>query len=170
MHRLFLVAVLFPLVALAQDVAADPTTQQILDLIKYAGGSFKAGMWLSGVVALIVALVFVIRLFGKKAHDAIPDDSWLDKPLWFLFDTKPGGVLLNALTACGLVLAPLMLAGQVLTPTLVAVTLGASIGASQVWGWVKDIYEWWKAKKPDAAPAKAAGVAAGNDPGPTVNG
>jgi len=165
-----LAVLLLPVAALAQTVAADPTTQQVIDLLKYAGGSFKAGMWLSGVVALIVAVVFTIRLFGKKAHDAIPDDSILDKPFWFLFDTKPGGILLNALTACGVVLAPLMVAGQVLTPTLVGVTLAASIGASQVWGWAKDVYEWWKSRKPPTDAPKAAGVAAGNDPGPTLNG
>lgn len=167
---LLLVALFLPVVAFAQDVAADPTTQQILELIKYAGGSFKAGLWFSGVVAILVAVVFLIRLFGKKAHEAIADDSIWDKPFWFMFDTKPGGILLNALTACAVVLAPLMLAGQVMTPALAGVTLSASVGASTIWGWVKDLYEWWKTRKSSDAPAKSAGVAAGNDPGPTVNG
>jgi hypothetical protein len=166
-------AFLLPVIAFAQAVAPapqDPTAQQLLDLIRFAGGAFKAGMWFSGVVACIIALVFVLRIYGKKLHEAIPDDSIADKPLWFLFDTKPGGVVLNGLTASGLVMTPVLLGGVNFTPALAGATLLAGIGASQAWGWIKDLYEWWQSRKPDPAAAKAAGVAASKDPGPTLNG
>lgn len=168
------IALLLPLVAFAQAAPApalDPTTEQLLGLIKAAGGAFRAGMWLTGIIALVIAIVFVFRLFGKKAHDAkVFGTGWGDKPLWFFFDTKPGGILLNALASSGLVLTPLILAGQPMTGPLLAVTFGTSAFASQLWGWGKDLYEFWKGQKPDPAPAKAAGAAAAKDPGPTLNG
>src|SRR5689334_11806873 len=108
--------------ACAQEFAAgtppvaDPTTQQLLELVKFCGGAFRAGEYFAAAVALICALVFAVRLFGKKLHELIPDDSWADKPFFFLFDTKPGGVLLNAFTASGLVLTPALLGGMKLTP------------------------------------------------------
>lgn len=148
----------------------DPTTQQVLELLKFAGGAFQAGMWFAGVVACIVVLVFALRIWGQKLHDWIDDNSWADKPLWFFFDTKPGGVVLNGMTAAGLVLTPVLLGGLHFTTVLAGATLIAGIGASQVWGWVKDLYSWWQARKPSPEAAKAAGVEAAKDPGPTLNG
>lgn len=159
--------------AFAQEAAApqvaDPTTQQLLELLKFTGGAFRAGEYFAAVVALIMAFVFAIRLFGKRLHDLIPDDSWADKPFFFLFDTKPGGIILNAFTACGLVLTPALLGGMKLTPVLAGSTLLAGIGASAVWGWIKDLLAWWSARKPSSAPAQAAGVEASKQPGSGVD-
>lgn len=135
---------------------ADPTTQQLLELVRFCGGAFRAGEYFAAAIALIVALTFALRLFGKKLHDFIPDDSPLDKPLFFVFDTKPGGIMLNAFTASGLVLTPALLGGVKMTPVLAGATLLAGVGASQLWGWVKDLLAWWRARKAAAAPAGGA--------------
>lgn len=175
---LFLLAALAVLLmgfpAWAQDASspaiADPTTQQLLELVKLAGGAFRAGEYLAGAIAVIIALVFAIRLFGKKLHELIPDDSWADKPFFFLFDTKPGGVLLNAFSAAGVVLTPLLMSGQKMTPVLAGTTLLAGIGASALWGWVKDLGAWWSdRKKPSSATAQAAGLEATKQPGSGVD-
>lgn len=156
--------VLIARAAFAQPAApassSDPTVDQFLSLLRFAGGAFKAGMWFVAAVSSIIAIVFALRLWGKRLHDMIPDESAFDRPFWFLFDTKPGGVLLNGLTASGVVLTPVLLSGQTMSPALAGATLAAGIGASTAWGWLKDLYGWWKERKPDAAPAQAAGVEA----------
>jgi hypothetical protein len=156
--------------AAAAAAPADPTTQQLLELLKFTKGALGAGEFFAAAIAAIIALVFAVRIFGKKVHDFIPDDSVLDKPFFFLFDTKPGGVILNALVTSGVVLAPALLSGAKMTPVLAGSTLLAGVGASAIWGWLKDLIGWWKARKPDPAPAQAAGVEASKAPGPNING
>lgn len=154
----------------ASSGPADPSTEQLMQLVRFAGGAFKAGAWFAAIIACIIVLVFALRLYGKRLHELIPDDSAADKPFYFLFDTKPGGVILNGFTAAGLVLTPVLLSGQVpFTPTLAGVTVLAGVGASQFYGWAKDLYEWWKSRKPDPAAAQAAGLKAVEKPGSGVD-
>jgi len=158
-----------PAFAQTPGAPADPTTADLLELVRFVGGAFKAGMWFAAAVGTIVCLVLALRIYGKKLHELIPDDSIADKPFYFLFDTKPGGVLLNGLTAASVVVTPLMLSGEQFTPAVAGTALLAGVGASQLWGWVKDLYEWWKQRKPDPAPAQAAGLEAAKKPGTGVD-
>lgn len=165
--------------AWAQDAApaasqSDPVLDALLVIVKKFGGAVAAGQAFAAVVLAVVGLVLLLRVFGKRLHDAIPDDSLWDKPLWFLFDTKPGGMVLNALTSFGLSMTAIASAGTTITPAIAGLTAlgsGGVVGfATALYGWGKDLYEWWKQRKPDPAPAIEAGKAAAKDPGPTLNG
>ncbi len=163
-----------PVVNAAPAGTSDPMLDALLVIVKKFGGAVQAGEAFAAVVFAVVFLVLLLRIFGKKVHDLIPDDSLADKPFWFLFETKPGGLLLNAASSFGLSIAAVAAAGTPITPQLagvVALGSGGVVGlASGVWGWGKDLYEWWKARKPSPAPAQAAGAEAAKNPGPTLNG
>jgi len=162
-----------------QASGRDPMLDALVVIAKAFGGAVRAGEAFAAVVLGVVLLVLALRVFGKKLHDAIPDDAkgfvgWVESCLRFLFDTKPGGVLLNGLASSALSIGAIAATGTALTPEVVGLTAigsGGVVGlAGALYGWGKDVYEWWKARKPDPAPAQAAGVAAAKDPGPTLNG
>jgi len=157
----------------------DPMLDALVVIAKAFGGAVRAGEVFVSVVLGVVLLVLALRVFGKKLHDAIPDDAtgftgWIESCLHFLFDTKPGGVLLNGLASSALSIGAIAATGTALTPEIVGLTAigsGGVVGlAGALYGWGKDLYGWWKARKPDPAPAQAAGVAAAKDPGDTLNG
>jgi hypothetical protein len=160
--------VLLPVQALAQGAVGpsltggDPVLEGLMVIVRNFGGAVKAGQWFVVVVLGVVGLVLAVRAFGKRVHDLIPDDSLWDKPFFFLFETKPGGTLLNALTATGLSITAVVGAGTHLTPELllplVIGTGGVVAVATAVYGWGKDVYEWWKRSR--IAEANAAGAAA----------
>lgn len=145
-----------------EQLGDDALLKAGLAVVKAFGGAVAAGEAFVACVLACVLLVILLRLFGKRIHDAIPDDSWADKPFFFLFDTKPGGVLLNAATSAALSVVAMLGAGVRLEPsTLPAVILGAGgiVGfASALYGWGKDLWDWWKKKK--VAEATVAGAVA----------
>lgn len=130
---------------------ADPLLQAILVVVKGFGGAVQAGEAFVAVVLGVVLLVLLLRVFGKRLHDWLPDDHWADQPLIFIFDTKPGGLMLNSLTSTALSTVAVFVSGTPLTPeVMLPVVLGAggAMGfATAVWGWVKDYLEHRKAKK-----------------------
>lgn len=126
--------------------------------------------WGALAAAVLVLFVAVFRAFGKKLHDFLPDDSFADKPLIFLYDTKLGGWVLNTCTAMAGGFGTALLAGKAIDFELVRTVLSVSLSAAGIWGAVKDAMEHYgKAKLPSAGNAVAAGVAAAVDPGKQLN-
>lgn len=118
--------------------------------IEYAKIVFSAvttGDWPSAASAVLVLVVALIRLYGKKIHELLPDESPLDKPFWFLLETKPGGWFLNLMTTITGGAGLALLAGQPITWALVKPTLVVSLSGAAIWELIKDLIEWWKTKK-----------------------
>jgi len=145
----------------------DPTVY--LKIIFDAVENKNWGVLAAGVLVLVVA---IFRAFGKKLHDFIPDDSVFDKPLFFLYDTKPGGWILNTVTAAAGGFGTALLAHQTIDFALVRTILSVSLSAAGIWGVIKDSIEYYgkKPTPPSTDKAAAAGAAAAADPSKTLNG
>lgn len=130
--------------------------------VKAAYLAIKSGQgWLAAAI-LLVLFVGLVRVWGKKLHDWLPDAHWADKPLIFIFDTKLGGWLLNWFTAVAGCLGTAWQAGMPVDGASWRVALLASLSGTTLIELGKDIGEWWekqKAKKAAEAAAKAAVVA-----------
>ncbi len=151
------------LLVLAQLAAG---TDDPLSFAKLAYEAIVNGSWWTAAAALLVALVFAIRKFGKWVHDLIPDDSkvwWhvaLEVPLGFLFDTQPGAWLLTFLTALAGAVGSALVVGapitlELLKPTLIITFTGSSLYElfRNAKAWTVSIKEWWA--KRNAAPVSA---------------
>ncbi len=149
-----------PVVATADAPKADDATPPSLDsplpFLKIVFLNVKNGNWWGAAAALLVLLVSLLRLYGKKLHEWLPDNLIWDKPLWFLFDTKPGGWLVNLLTAVAGGIGTAQLAGEPVTWALVKPILTVAVTGAALWEMLKDLFEWAKAKgaaKAEAIPA-----------------
>jgi len=147
--------------AISSGQLDDPMLQQLLQLLGKVGGLWRAGELFALAVLVVVLLVLGVRAFGKKLHDMIPDDHWADRPFFFLFESKPGGVLLNSATAFAVAMVPMYATDTKVTPELVVplvVGTGGIVGlATALYGWAKDVVAWFKLRK---LKAKEAGEAA----------
>ena len=145
----------------AATAVTDPFNNPIGSVKDFYVAVKTGNYWWAGALLLFV-IVGLLRMFGKKVHAWLADTNPLDKPFWFLFDTKMGGWLLNWLTSIGLVLAGAQAAGVPVDfgtwkSALVISTTGTAL--IELW---KDIKEWWDGrtkKLADEAAAKVAVVA-----------
>lgn len=142
----------------------DPMLDALIAVARAFGGAVKAGSVFAAVVLGVVLLVLALRIWGKRLHDAIPDDATgflgvIEAVLRFLFDTKPGGIFLNGLFSAAGSIGAIAATGTVLTPEVVGLaTIGSGgvVGfATALYGWGKDLIEWWKSRR--VAQAEAAG-------------
>lgn len=124
--------------------------------------------WLAAMFMLF-ALVGLLRVVGKRVHAMIPDDTKhpvlkpVEKVLYFLFDTKIGGWLLNWLSAVGGCLSTAALAGMPVDASAWKVAVMASTGGTALIELKDDVLEWWDARqaaKKEEEAKKAAVVAA----------
>jgi len=138
----------------AAPVINPATLDNPMVFVKVIVDSVKAGDWVAAAAALLVLLVALLKVFGKRLHDFIPDSSPLDKPLWFLLDTKPGGWLMNFLTSTGAGVGLSLIAGEKITWALLKPILSVSLTAAALWGLVKDISDWVKSAKEKKAEPK----------------
>lgn len=118
----------------------------------------KTGNWWVAAAAFLVLVVGVLRSMGKKFHAWLPDNNILDKPLWFLFDTKVGGWLLNWLTAIAGGVGTAMAAGIQPDFSIWKSVLMVSTTGTMLVELYKDIVEWIKTANEKKAAAKAAAV------------
>lgn len=117
----------------------------------------KLGNWWAAAAALLVAIVALLRSYGKKLHELIPDDNPVDKFFWFMLETKPGGWLFNILTAVAGGCGTALMVGEPVNWALVKPILMVAVTGAAMWEMGKDFMEWWKAKKaPTAAPPTPA--------------
>lgn len=131
------------------EAQAVPTPPSLDTPTVYIGIIFRAvktGNWWMAAAAFLVLLVSLLRVYGKRLHEWLPDNQIWDKPLWFLFDTKPGGWLLNLMTAVAGGCGTSLLAGEPVTWSIVKPILMVSVTASALWELVKDIIAWVKSK------------------------
>ena len=123
----------------------------------------KSGQWAIAFACLLVAFIAFLRTGGKWLHDKIPDDTkhWflapLERVLFFIFDTKIGGWILNWLTSISMVFITAYEAKLPIDAGLWKTALMASTGATALVELAKDIKEWWDKKQAEkAAAAKPA--------------
>lgn len=131
--------------------------------------------WLIAMFLLFL-LVGFIRVVGKRIHAMIPDDTKhpvlkpIEKVLYFIFDTKIGGWVMNWLSAIGGCLSTAAMAGVPVDGGAWKVAIMASTGGTALIELKDDVLEWWdarNAKAKAAAEAEAAAKTAVVAPPPT---
>jgi hypothetical protein len=108
--------------------------------------------WLAGT-AILLLVVGLLRKYGKKFGTG----PWfyVNKPFWFLFETKVGGWILNWITAVAGGMGTAWAAGSKIDGALAKSVVMVSTSGTMLFELWKDVQEWWEARK-----AKAAGTAA----------
>jgi len=167
-----------PMLPAAADAGVSNPSAVVLDspapIAKVMFQSAANGNWWAAVSAFLVLVVALIRKYGKAIHEMLPDTNPLDKIFWFLFDTKPGGWLLNFLTAVAGVAGLAIMAGEQVTWTLMKPILIVALTSASLWEMAKDVLAWVASKKqqtpvPVAVPgAPAAPVAPTVIPAPAA--
>jgi len=120
--------------------------------------------WLAAMFMLFF-LVGAIRIVGKRIHAMIPDDTKnkflipVEKLLFFIFDTKIGGWLLNWLSAIGGCLSASAMAGMPVDAGAWKVAILASTGGTALIELKDDVMEWWDKKNAEKEAARAATAA-----------
>jgi len=142
---LAVLALLFaPILAIAEPVLEGP--QQLNDdlqgFVKLAFQAVREGNWGTVAAAFIVVLVGIIKRYGTKLHELIPDAWWVDRVFWFLLETKPGGWITNFLTTTGAGIGTALIAGEKITWALLKPILVVTLSGAAIWGLVKDLIEW----------------------------
>lgn len=127
-------------------------------MVKTVFTAVKTGNWWVAASAFLVLIVGLLRSLGKKFHAWLPDNNVLDKPLWFIFDTKVGGWLLNWLTAIAGGVGTALAAGIQPDLSIWKSVLMVSTTGSMLVELYKDIAEWIKEGQAKKAAAKAAAV------------
>ena len=116
--------------------------------------------WLAAMFMLFF-FVGAIRIIGKRIHAMIPDDTKnkflvpVEKVLYFIFDTKIGGWLLNWMSAIGGCLSSAAMAGVPVDSKAWKVAILASTGGTALIELKDDVMEWWDKKNADKAAATA---------------
>jgi hypothetical protein len=114
----------------------------------------KTGNWWLVLAAIVVLIVGLFRMYGKKLHEWIPDKSFADKPLWFVFETKPGAWILNWVTAIAVVVGTAMASGAPVDFNLWKTVVVVSTTGTALFQLVDDIVQWVQTKKaPPVDPA-----------------
>lgn len=116
----------------------------------------KSGDWVAVAAAVLVLVVAAIRVYGQKVRGELPDNTLVDKALTWLLESKPGGWVLNILTALAGAFATALLAGAPITFGLVKAALLTALSGAALWELVKDVLAWWASRQALEAGAKAA--------------
>lgn len=113
----------------------------------------KSGAWWLAAMFLLVIVVGGLRIGGKRLHAAIPDDTThpvlrpIEKFLFFTFDTKVGGWLLNWLTTVAGCLLTSYSAGLVVDAAAWKAAALISTSSTALVELADDVQEWWKLRK-----------------------
>jgi hypothetical protein len=152
---------------LAQVVPPEVSLQSIADIALKA---IMGGDYVVIAAALLVLVVFGVRTYGAKLRDVLPDDNVADKALAWLFVSRPGGWVLNILTAIAGALATALLAGAPISWALVQAGLMAALSGAALWELLKDIVGYvTKAQAAKAAAEAAAKVKTSADAIKSIN-
>lgn len=149
-----------PLVAALDGGVVSPLPATEAAFAREVYAAVKSGNWWLAASALLILVVAVLRKYGKKVHEWLPDTNPLDKPFYFLFDTKVGGWLLNWLTAVAGGLGTAWAAGSKIDASIVQSVVLVSTSATMLIELYDDVMEWWKARKEKKAAEAAAAMAA----------
>lgn len=151
-----------PVVGVADAGVVDPSVPAVdvsnaSSVVKAIFTGVKEGnLWLAAG-ALLVLVVSILRISGRKFHEWLPDNNILDKPLIFLYDTKIGGWVLNWLTTMAGGIGTALAAGVAVNMSLWKSVVMVSVSGTALNELYNDIKAWWAARK--AAKAAAPAVA-----------
>lgn len=126
-------------VAVVTDGAIPASLETPLPYAKIVFQSIAHGEWWAAAAAFLVLVVALLRKYGKWLHEKIPDTNPIDKIFWFLLETKPGGWVLNVLTAVAGGAGGAILAGEKIDWPLVKPILLVSVTGSTLWELFKDV-------------------------------
>lgn len=156
----------------APDAGVLPELPSLEAPLTSAKGFYKAVKTGNGWLAAMFMLFFLVgfvRIVGKRIHAMIPDDTKnkflipVERVLYFIFDTKIGGWVLNWLSAIGGCLSASAMAGAPVDAAAWKVAILASTGGTALIELKDDVMEWWdlqNAKKlAEREAAKAAPAA-----------
>lgn len=147
--------------------ATAPIVPSMEDPLSSAKGLYHAITTKNGWLIAMFLLFFLVgglRIVGKRVHAMIPDDTThvllrpIEKALYFIFDTKIGGWVLNWLSAIGGCLASAHMAGHPVDGEAWKVAFLASTGGTALIELKDDVMAWWDKKNAEKAAAKAAKV------------
>lgn len=119
-------------------------------------GAITKGDWEVVAAAALVCLVAVVRVYGRKIQEALPDENPLDKGLSWLFSSTWGGWVLNITTAVAGAFATALLANAPITWGLLQTALLTALSGAALWELVKDILAAIAARKASEAGKAAA--------------
>lgn len=125
----------------------NPPSFDIAAVAKALLSAAKDGDYIAVLAAVLVLLVAGIRIYGQQIRGELPDENPLDKGLTWLLESKPGGWVLNVLTALAGAYATALLAGEPITWAVTQAALLTALSGAALWELVKDILGWWAAKK-----------------------
>lgn len=134
------------------DAGVLPEVPSLESPITSAKGFYKAVKTGNGWLAAMFMLFFLvgsIRIIGKRIHAMIPDDTKnkvlipIERVLFFIFDTKIGGWVLNWLSAIGGCLSASAMAGMPVDAAAWKVAILASTGGTALIELKDDVMEWW---------------------------
>lgn len=147
-------------------VVIDPTfTDPLLSAKGFYHAVTTGNGWLIAMF-LLFFLVGGLRVVGKRVHAMIPDDTKhpvlkpIEKALYFIFDTKIGGWVMNWLSAIGGCVATAAMAGHAVDGETWKVAVMASTGGTALIELKDDVMEWWDARNAKAKAAAEAEAAA----------
>lgn len=126
---------------------ADPLALFQLFAKAVMAGSVPAGT----VLALVlIGFIWLFKWGGPKLEAILPDHTLVDRALQWMFKSKPGGWLLNALVTSSGTLATILAANpaQEVTLALLAPVLGASFTLAGIWEFLKDVFGWGQPAAP----------------------
>jgi len=148
------------------SVVLDPTfTDPFLSTKGFYHAVTTGNGWLIAMF-LLFFLVGGLRVVGKRVHAMIPDDTKhpvlkpVETALFFIFDTKIGGWVMNWLSAIGGCVATAAMAGHAVDGETWRVAIMASTGGTALIELKDDVMEWWDKKAAAALEKKTAEEAA----------
>ena len=145
-----------PVIKTALDGGAQVAIPDSVSLVKTVFEGVKTGNWWLVAGAFLVLVVSLLRSFGKKFHDWLPDNNILDKPLIFIYDTKIGGWVLNWITALAGGIGFALAAGLPVDFSLWKSVVMVSTSGTALFELWDDLMNWWKERKKEVpAPAPA---------------
>ena len=152
--RVSYITVSEPVITLDGGIQA--TIPDSASLVKTVFTGVKTGNWWLVAGAFLVLVVSLLRSFGKKFHDWLPDNNILDKPLIFIYDTKIGGWVLNWLTALSGGIGFALAAGLPVDFSLWKSVVMVSTSGTALFELWDDLMNWWKERKKEVpAPTPA---------------
>lgn len=173
---IWLSLLLAPVLAFAQDAgtavldggvvvatAVDPVAiaGDATPMVKAVYNAVAHGDWWAAAAAFLVLVVLLLRKYGNAVYAKLKPTNPLDKVLFFILKTTPGGWILNQLTAISGGVGTALMAGEKIDWAIVKPILMVSITGSSLWELVKDVRDYvasMKAATVVATPVGALGV------------
>lgn len=147
-------------VAVATSVDPSAVVNDATPMIKVVYTAVAHGDWWAAAAAFLVLVVALIRKYGLVVYAKLKPTNPLDKVLFFILKTTPGGWILNQLTAISGGVGTALMAGEKLSWAIVKPILMVSITGASLWELVKDVRDYVAGMKA-AAPTPVGAIGTG---------